>query len=99
MAALFTDELDAMLNREWRVLPLLSWLPDNTGKTVFLYDHIPFFAILVALVSSQNIGRRQRAMGAISGFLVAHGVVHLLFSGNPDYQFSSSTCQLGSNKA
>lgn len=40
----FTHELDAMLNNEWRVLPLTSGLPDEMGQTVFVLAHIPLFA-------------------------------------------------------
>ncbi len=91
LATLFTHELDAMLNHEWRVLPLLSRLPDNTGKQVFLYAHIPLFAVLIALVSSRNRRMRLRAMAAISAFLVVHGILHLLFSTSPAYEFTSSS--------
>ena len=37
MGIMFTHELDAMPNHEWRVLPLTSWLPDEYGIIVFLF--------------------------------------------------------------
>lgn len=94
LATLFTHELDAMLNQEWRVLPLLSWLPDSSAKQVFLFAHIPLFAVLTALVSSRNIRRRLQAMAAISAFLVVHGILHLLFSTDPAYEFGSTTSNI-----
>ena len=36
LGTLFTHELDAMPNHEWRVMPLLGRLPDDTGMLVFL---------------------------------------------------------------
>ena len=38
MGTLFTHELDAMLNHEWRVLPLTSWLSDEIGMIVFVLN-------------------------------------------------------------
>ena len=80
MGAIFTHELDAMTNHEWRVLPLTSWMPDETGMLVFLSAHIPLFAVLVALVSSTNAVVRRRSKLTISMFLVLHGVFHVLFT-------------------
>ena len=89
MGAIFTHELDAMTNHEWRVLPLTSWMPDETGMLVFLSAHIPLFAVLVALVSSTNAVVRRRSKLTISIFLVLHGVLHVLFTSDSHYEFSS----------
>lgn len=93
MGAIFTYELDAMSNHEWRVLPLTSWLPDEHGMAVFLLIHIPLFAVLIALVASTNTTIRIRSQIGISIFLVIHGLLHLLFIGSTHYEFSS----IGSN--
>ena len=89
MGILFTHELDAMPNHEWRVLPLTSWLPDETGMLVFIVIHIPLFAILIALVSSANDKIRNRSKLGISLFLAIHGLLHALFMNHVDYEFSS----------
>lgn len=89
MGTLFTHELDAMFNHEWRILPLTSWLPEETGMLVFLFFHIPLFAGLVALVTSKNDKVRFRSKIGISVFLLFHAVLHALFSGNPASEFSS----------
>lgn len=85
---LFTHELDSILNHEWRVIPIIRALPDDTGLIIFIMAHIPIFAILVALVSSENPKTRQMTRIGIGLFLVFHGLLHILFEGHPAYEFS-----------
>jgi heme/copper-type cytochrome/quinol oxidase subunit 3 len=89
MGALFTHEIDAMQNHEWRVLPILRMLPDELGMAVFVVAHVPIFAILISLVASANVRVRSRSRFFISGFLVLHGLLHALFVSHPNYEFSS----------
>jgi heme/copper-type cytochrome/quinol oxidase subunit 3 len=89
MGALFTHEIDAMQNHEWRVLPILRMLPDELGMAVFVVAHVPIFAILISLVASANVRVRSRSRFFISGFLVLHGLLHALFVNHPNYEFSS----------
>ena len=89
IGTLFTHELDAMPNHEWRVLPLTSWLSNEIGMIVFMLIHIPLFAILIALVSSTHDRIRIRSRLGISIFLIIHGVLHTLFINHADYEFSS----------
>ena|SRR5210317_629040 len=89
LALLFTHEMDAMPNHEWQVLPLLSDLTDLAGRDVFVIAHIPIFAVVVAYIASLNSKTRSIARDLASGFLIAHAMLHLAFSGHPAYQFSS----------
>ena len=89
LALLFTHELDAVTNHEWRVLPILGSLPDRTGESSFVLLHVPLFAIVLASVASLNRKVRARAQIVASGFLVVHGLLHTLFSGHAEYEFSS----------
>lgn len=84
-----THELDAMLNHEWRVLPLIRDLSEQTGMTLFVVLHIPFFAILVAMISSENHRIRHSSRLGVMLFLIAHGVLHILFRVHPLYEFSN----------
>ncbi|MEL7023947.1 MAG: DUF6713 family protein [Pseudomonadota bacterium] len=86
---LFTHELDAMPNHEWRVLPLLRALEDSVGEPVFVVAHVPLFAIVIALVASLNAKRRTVSRIIVSAFLVVHVLLHWLFSGDPHYDFNS----------
>ena len=64
---LITHELDAVLNHEWRVLPLLRSLPDELGTIVFVAVHIPIVAVVVALISS--IRERTRVLSLVTSIL------------------------------
>ena len=90
MGTLFTHELDAIPNHEWRVLPLTSWLSNEVGMMVFVIIHIPLFAILISLVSSTNDKVRTRSRLSIGIFLIIHSVLHALFMNHIDYEFSSA---------
>jgi hypothetical protein len=89
LALLFTHELDAMPNHEWRVLPVLRSLPDSAGETAFIIAHVPIFALTTAYVASLNPRTRRLARDVASGFFIAHAILHSVFSGHPDYEFSS----------
>ena len=94
MGTLFTHELDAMTNHEWRVLPLTSWMPDEYGALTFLLLHIPIFAVLIALVASRNEKIRFRSKIGISVFLIVHALFHILCSGNVNYEFVTITSNI-----
>jgi hypothetical protein len=89
LGLLFTHELDAMPNHEWRVLPVLRALSDSTGELVFVLAHVPIFAIVIAFVASldRRVRRRSETLAAV--FLVVHAVLHWLYSGHDAYEFSS----------
>jgi hypothetical protein len=94
LGALFTHELDAVPNHEWRGLPFLGALPDDTAMLVFIAAHVPLFAALIALVASKDERVRVYSRLAISAFLVVHGLLHTLSVGEPTYEFSSRLSQL-----
>lgn len=89
LALLFTHEMDSMPNHEWRVLPLLRSLSDSAGETIFVVAHIPIIALTIAYVASLNTRTRKRARDIASGFFVAHAILHVLFSGHSNYEFSA----------
>lgn len=89
LGLLFTHELDAVPNHEWRGMPLLGALPDETGIWVFIAAHVPLFAVLIALVASRNERVRAASRLAIAAFLVLHGFLHALSASDPTYEFSS----------
>ena len=91
---LATHELDAVLHAEWRVLPGLSLLDDTLARSLFVWLHVPLFALLTGWVGSANAGTRRRARHGISLFLVVHAGLHLLFSSHRHYDFHGSTSSL-----
>ena len=81
-----THELDAIRKHEWRVLPLTSFLPDKAGEAVFLWMHVPLFAV-VAWIATSGVA----SLGAIllSGFAAVHVALHWLFRRHPAYEFNT----------
>lgn len=94
VGALFSHELDAIPNHEWRGMPLLQTLPDETAMLVFIAAHVPLFAILIALVASRDERLRRFSRLGIGAFLVVHGLLHVLSAHDPTYEFSSPLSQL-----
>jgi len=94
LGLLFTHEMDAMTNHEWRVLPLTSWLPDATGELVFLVAHVPLFAVTIAFVASLSTRVRALTQKIASAFLIVHAGLHAAFSGHEAYEFSAYVSSL-----
>jgi Mg/Co/Ni transporter MgtE len=89
LALLFTHELDAMANHEWLLIPLLRGLADPVGQATFILAHVPIFAIVIASVASLNLRTRSLARDIASGFMIAHVLLHIVFSGHAAYGFDS----------
>jgi hypothetical protein len=89
LGVLFTHELDAVLNHEWRVMPVLKSLPDYQGMIVFVAAHIPLFAGINAAAASQHHRTRHMTRLVICTFLVIHAGLHYGFSDNPSYEFDT----------
>jgi hypothetical protein len=91
VAFLFTHELDAVFNHEWRVLPFLETLPDDVGMLAFIAGHVPLFAVFLALIASPDQRKRQRTQLVLSTFLPIHGLAHgiYLYIERPGHEFSS----------
>lgn len=90
LGTLFTHELDAISNHEWRVMPVLQSLPEGVAMNTFILLHVPLFAVLVALVASTNVPIRERSRLGLSIFLVVHALLHLWFSNDVRYEFAST---------
>ena len=89
LGMLFTHELDAVLNHEWRVMPLLKSIPDDRGMIIFVAAHIPLFAVIIAAVASQVHKTRHVTRTVICTFLVFHAGLHFGFSNDPAYEFNT----------
>jgi len=94
LGALFTHEIDAIPNHEWRGMPLLGTLRDESGMLVFIAAHVLFFAVVIALVASKDERVRRFSRLGISAFIVVHALLHLLSAGAPTYEFSSRLSRL-----
>ena len=94
LAALFTHELDAVANHEWRLLPVLRGIPDDLGLTLFVAAHIPLFALIITGVASERENVRARTGVILALFLVLHGALHAFYMRDANYEFSSGLSHL-----
>lgn len=86
LGAFFTHELDAMKKHEWRILPVLRSFSESTGEALFLWLHVPLFAVLILLLTAEpeNVGRL-----ALAAFAVVHVGLHFLFRKHPANEFTT----------
>ena len=87
LSLLACHELDAVARHEWRLLPILDLLPDETGQTVFIIAHIPLFLAIFWLTGHRSPAIRHRSQMAIDGFLVVHAIAHFVLSDQELYEF------------
>jgi len=89
LALLAGHELDAVARHEWRLLPVLNLLDDETGQMVFILAHLPLFAALFWLTGHQSLKIRNWSQLGVDGFLIFHGALHYALSGHPLYEFTA----------
>ncbi len=88
-ATLMAHELDAMTQAEWRLLFILSRLPDTTASAAFVLLHIPLVAGLLWLTTSEAPWVRQGSRLTVATFLVIHAGLHKRLDHHPLYTFDS----------
>jgi hypothetical protein len=97
-AFLACHELDAVMQSEWRLLPILSQLDDSIAYPWFVLLHVPLFALLLWWTGSTAPGVRFRAQITLDAFMVVHLGLHLALRSHPDNTFHSAlseTCIWG----
>jgi hypothetical protein len=88
-ATLLTHELDAMTQSEWRILPILRSLPEQTASFTFVILHIPLIAALLWLTNNKSLRLQHWSRIAVATFLIVHIGFHKLLEHHPDYSFNS----------
>lgn len=86
LSLLISHELDAVNRHEWRVLPLISALPERLGEQVFIWAHIPIFALVFGFGGLDPMSRI--ALG-LSAFAIAHLLLHVVFRNHANYEFKT----------
>lgn len=89
LALLVSHELDAIVVAEWRLLPLLNLLPDETAHVVFLALHVPVLAALFWLTAFSSPRSQHWSRLGFDAFLIGHAGVHWLMSGETQDMFAS----------
>ena len=93
LALALTHELDAVRAREWRVLPVLNALSEESGRAAFIAAHVPLFWLILDGCWSADAETRDVWRIAVAGFGPIHFGLHWLFREHPYYDFSSQLSQ------
>ncbi len=89
LALLFTHELDAMTQSEWRLLYVLRSLNDEQGRWWFVAIHVPLFCALIALTHHAHEGVQRVSRQAFAAFCIVHALLHWRLASDPLSPFSS----------
>jgi hypothetical protein len=89
LAALFTHELDAIQQREWRLLYMLRSLSDEAGALWFVAVHVPLFAAITLLCFHGDTALRRWSQRLLSLFFIIHAGLHWRLMGDPLAPFDS----------
>jgi hypothetical protein len=90
LGLLFTHELDAMIQSEWRLLYVLRGMPDDVAMQTFVWMHVPLFGVIAWLTHHKATPVRNWARAIFAAFLVVHAGLHLNLSEHPLYTFTST---------
>jgi hypothetical protein len=90
LGTLFTHELDAMQEQEWRLLFLLRTLDDSAAAMLFLALHPPIFACITYFAFQSNAARQLSWRRGLSIFFVVHALLHWRLMGDPLAPFDSA---------
>lgn len=82
LAFLFTHELDAIDQHEWRFF--FPWLDDLIGYRLFTAAHIPLFILIVLNLSARNF------QIGLDLFLIVHVGLHWWLRNHPRIEFKSA---------
>ncbi|MEL6654775.1 MAG: DUF6713 family protein [Bacteroidota bacterium] len=79
---LIMHEMDAVRQKEWRIIPAWRNLSDETGYIIFLLIHIPMFLPLFLIPGSS-----ETVFFWLDIFLMAHAGIHFVLRNNPHIDF------------
>lgn len=87
LGLLFTHELDAIVQAEWRLLYVLRSMPDEVAMPIFIGLHVPLFVLITWLTHHPEQKVRSLSRNLLAAFLVIHAGLHLRLSDHPLYSF------------
>lgn len=89
LAVLFTHELDAMTQSEWRLLYVLRSLSDEQGRWWFVAIHMPLFWALIMLTHHSRDLVQSVSRTGLAVFCIIHALLHWRLANDPLSTFSS----------
>ncbi len=89
LAFLFTHELDAMTQAEWRLLYVLRSLSDEEGRWWLVVIHVPLFWALIALTHHKSAQVQSMSRLGLAAFCIVHALLHWRLASDPLSSFIS----------
>lgn len=89
LAVLFTHELDATAQSEWRLLYVLRGLGDEQGRWWFVALHVPLFGAVFGLAHHSNLVVERASRATLAVFCIVHALLHLRLRNDPLSTFDS----------
>jgi hypothetical protein len=89
LAFFLIHEMDAIRQKEWSMLPLISQLNNRTAYLVFTSIHIPFYGLLFYLMTI-NEPVREEFIHILNIFLIFHAGLHIAFKEHPNNNFKNN---------
>ncbi len=89
LATLFTHELDAMTQSEWRLLYVLRSLEDAQGRWWFVAIHVPLFWSLIALTHHAQASVERASRLGLAVFCIVHALLHWRLASDPLSSFTT----------
>jgi hypothetical protein len=90
LALLFTHELDAMTQSEWRLHYVLRSMGDEEGRWWFVAIHVPLFWALIALTHHANAKVQSLSRLGNAAFCIVHALLHWRLSKDPLSSFTTT---------
>jgi hypothetical protein len=90
LSLLLCHELDAVAQAEWRLLPVLRMLTDASAYPIFVWLHVPLFALVLWWTGSTSVPVRRRAQFGVDAFLVIHAGLRTALRSHDYYTFHST---------
>lgn len=84
----FAHELDSVKRHEWRILPLVRLLPETTGEQLFIWIHVPVFALLLWGGDGDEVNVLRLGL---SGFAIFHVSLHWFYRNHPANEFNGAS--------
>jgi hypothetical protein len=89
LATLFTHELDAMTQSEWRLLYVLRSLDDDQGRWWFVAIHVPLFWALITLTHHADALVQRTSRLGLAAFCIVHALLHWRLASDPLSTFTT----------
>lgn len=89
VAAMLTHEIDAAYRHEWRILPILSDLPDDLGRDIFILAHVPLIFALLHLGWHDSRVVKDRTRMIFAAFCIVHVGLQIWFAAVPGNEFGN----------